>query len=529
MIKHPEASYHEAEIEDYEGHPLINALPVILSPEETANLLNCTPKVNEVEKTLPAHLRRHAIMRILDQFLYPTKTHLQLEQVISGMIRRGYLSRNIADASFQKTLDEANNLNLKPISQNAGNASLVSSVIGSSGTGKSTASEAILKSYPQVLFHPEYSHTQLVWLKLDSPHDGSVRHLCINFFRAVDQVLGTDYEQLYVKSGVSPERMIGNIATVVAIHSLGLLVIDEVQHLSTSKSGGSEKILNFFVTLANVVKVPILFIGTPNAVELFSPTMRSARRMAQFGSINWNRFERSEYNKSTDWERFLKRLWRLQWFTNPTPLTEPIKNLFWDYTQGIPHIAVILFYLAQTRAITINREVLDNEIFEKVYHQELSIIHPMIKALQSGRKEEILKYTDLDIPTDRFRTAPHSQSEEVIINTTDSDSLQTDKLQQLTSILVQTGIGEDIANLVATQAIEEKPDENVLGLVAHIQNLRNRNPSNNMPKRTKPKPLKPTYVDGDLRLLNKESTEEELYHALKQQGMIVDITEYLPS
>lgn len=160
MIKHQQAQYIPPEISDYAGHPLINALPPMMSLHDTATMLNRMPHIDEAEKKLPSHIRRHAMMRILDQFLYPTKAHFQLEQMLSGMIRSGYLSRNIADISHQHNLDEAAHTDFKSASRNAGNESLVSSVIGSSGTGKSTAVEAILRSYPQVIYHPDYQHTQ---------------------------------------------------------------------------------------------------------------------------------------------------------------------------------------------------------------------------------------------------------------------------------------------------------------------------------------------------------------------------------
>ena len=166
MIKLPLAEYREAEIREYEGHPLINALPPINSPQATAKMLGRFPSVDEAEKLLPAHIRRHAMMRILDQFLYPTKSHLQLEQMISGMIRRGYLSRNIAASDYHRNLDDVARTDFTAILRNAGNEALVSSVIGCSGTGKTTAIEAILRSYPQAIYHPDYQHFQIVWLKV---------------------------------------------------------------------------------------------------------------------------------------------------------------------------------------------------------------------------------------------------------------------------------------------------------------------------------------------------------------------------
>jgi hypothetical protein len=149
--------------------------------------------------------------------------------------------------------------------------------------------------------------------------------------------------------------MLGDIARVSALHSVGVLVIDEIQHLEKSRSGGVAKMLNFFVTLTNVIKVPVLFIGTPKALELFQPTMRSARRAAQFGSLDWGRFSRAE-NEGADgeWERFFKRLWKLQWFEHATPISQEMMDLFWEYTQGIAHIAVA--FLPQPGAGCCRRE-----------------------------------------------------------------------------------------------------------------------------------------------------------------------------
>ncbi len=83
---------------------------------------------------------------------------------------------------------------LQTTARNAGNEALVSSVIGCSGAGKTTAVEAILAGYPQTIIHSEYQHVQLVWLKVESPHDASIKSLCINFFRALDVALDNDGE-----------------------------------------------------------------------------------------------------------------------------------------------------------------------------------------------------------------------------------------------------------------------------------------------------------------------------------------------
>ncbi|SEF62758.1 ATP-binding protein [Vibrio hangzhouensis] len=527
MIKIHHAEYADPEIEDYRDQPLINALPLLNSPQDTAKALNRYPKVRDSEKTLPGYIRRHAMMRILDEFLYPTKAHMQLEQMISGMIRRGCLGRNIASSEYQRNLLDIDNIDFLAASRNAGSAALTTSIIGCSGTGKTTAVQAILDSYKhQAIYHPDYQHTQLVWLKIDCPHDGSAKSLCIHFFRSVDDAIGTDYEERYVKTRSSAESMLGDIARVCALHSIGILVIDEIQHLSAARSGGATKLLNFFVTLTNVIKVPVLFIGTPKALDLFSPTMRSARRASQFGSLNWNRFEHLAKNgKESEWDRFIKRLWKLQWFHTPTPLTNPMKSLFWELTQGVAHVAVSLFYLCQARAVVAGEESITFKLVNDVFNEELSIIHPMIKALQSGRKEEIVKYADLDLPANAIRII--GQADESVLSEPEViDEAAQGMLSELTKMLILMGLGEDIAPLTARQAIDEKPEEDLFGLVAHIKSLEDKPDLPSKLSTKKVKKLEPIFVNNDLRLLRGDKPMSTYSH-LKSEGMILDITPYL--
>lgn len=521
------AKYIGAEIKEYEGHPLINALPSINSPKDTAELIRRIPLVSPEEVALPAHIRRHAMLRIMDGFLYPTRAHLQLEQTISTMIRQGYLSRNIANKSYQETLNRTEKL--ADGSRNAGNEALVSSVIGCSGAGKSTAVEAILSGYPQVIMHPCYQHIQVVWLKVECPHDASIKSLCINFFRAIDEALDNSgqYEKQYVKPRANVEMLLGDFARIAALHSIGLLVIDEIQHLGRSCSSNvSDRILRFFVQLTNTIKLPILFIGTPKAYELFSPSMRSARRASQYGSINWNRFNTTDRTgKGSDWDRFFSQLWALQWFKSPQNLSDEVRALFWDYSQGIAHVAVTLFYLCQTRAVTIGKEAITRELVETVFNEELYMIWPMIRALQSGRDSEIQKYDDLEIPRANI-TQITALNESMEFNSRSNNiPIEQTKLSKLVNMLEQAGIGEDIAPTVAEQALSELPDASLFHLIAHINNLQNKEPEPPKKEKSKVIKLEPSYVIQDLRLM--VSNEGDTYEKIKSAGVVINLYDYL--
>ena len=205
-------------------------------------------------------------------------------------------------------------------------------------------------------------------------------------------------------------------------------------------------------------------------------------------------------------------------------------DLFWEYTQGIAHIAVALFYLSQARAVVAGREVIDRTLVTKVYQEELAMIHPMIAALRSGREATILQYADLDVPRESIRARSPLQSA-AHLESFDQErptEAKGSKRDSLVTILVQMGIGEDIAPTVAEQALSERPNDDLFELVAHIKHLEERKPAAPSPKvrsRTKEKPT-PVYLEDDLRLIRDDDPEES-YQSLKARGVVIEISSYL--
>src|SRR5690606_18051554 len=98
--------------------------------------------------------------------------------------------------------------------------------------------------------------------------------LCINFFQQIDRLLGTNYESKYVGSRTSADVLMGYIPMIANLHGLGVLIIDEIQNLSLAKSGGAQSLLNFFVTLVNIIGLPVILIGTMKALEILQGDFR---------------------------------------------------------------------------------------------------------------------------------------------------------------------------------------------------------------------------------------------------------------
>lgn len=400
-----QAVYQDTGVPAYKGNPFIEALPPLLEAfTQTRNLKSGTvPSFQDLNA--PRVVRSHSIARLSDDFFQPLNNHILLTEKISLMIRGGYVGRNPCTGDLQKHLQngyeriqkgDLNAFKFESVKSTA--QSMV--LIGCSGYGKTTSLIRTLSTYPQVIYHPNFNIEQVVYLKIDCSHNGSLKEICLNFFRALDQILDTNYEKQYGLKRYNIQALLTKMSQLANAHALGLLAIDEIQHLSRSKSGGSQEMLNFFVTMVNTIGVPIMLIGTPKAREIFEADFRSARRGAGFGAIFWEPLPEYIDNRlNPEWVAFTDNLWKQQLLNQRDEfLSDEIRHVWYDLSQGIIDIVVKLFVLAQLRAIAANKERITSKLLHQIYKEELKPVHPMLEALRSGNIEKISRYSDLIIP-----------------------------------------------------------------------------------------------------------------------------------
>jgi hypothetical protein len=258
-------------LQEHRDNPFIAALPALMSEQEVIASLSEEPYFDERERNYPDHLRRACIMRLNRHYFKPLKRHLTLESRLAQLLRMGYDGRNICDGSYLKHLHDNHerviHRNMLASANPAPSTATAMSLIGCSGIGKTETINRILRQYRQVIEHDEpYSFQQVVWLKLECPHMGSARQLCLDFFESMDRLLGTCYFRQFNRGNLDLlSTQMGRIATQ---HGLGLLVIDELQSLISGKNQDREKLLNFLLTLINKIGVPMLLIGTLAAIPL---------------------------------------------------------------------------------------------------------------------------------------------------------------------------------------------------------------------------------------------------------------------
>ena len=168
-----------------------------------------------------------------------------------------------------------------------------------------------------------------------------------------------------------------------------MLAVDEVQHLSLAK-GGSDAMLNFFVTLVNVIGLPVVLIGTSKALPILQGEFRQARRSSGHGDLIWNRMK-----KERTWTMFVKSIWEYQWVRNKVDLTAQMMDAIYEETQGIIVLAVILYVLLQEDAILSERETFDAADIQRVARKKMGLVQPMIDALRRNDQKLIDQYEDI--------------------------------------------------------------------------------------------------------------------------------------
>lgn len=528
-----EANYKEQLVKEYEGNPFIEALPPIFDKREVINKIAYYPQFDVREREYQSHLRLHLIQKLFTYF-QPLPAHLDLESRISRILRMGYAMRNPLTPKYVMELNDGYRdiLNEKITLNNENNYVTTSSgfsLIGVSGMGKSTVLSKILNTMPQVILHSNYKQkpfcmTQLTYLKLDCPFDGSLKALCLEYFSSVDRILSTNYFEKYSMARLSANAMLPIINQISRNLGMGLLVVDEIQNLSLAKSGGSEKMLNYFVSLINL-SLPVILIGTPKAMPILQGEFRQARRGQ--GDFVWDRLK-----KDDQWNLLIEGLWDYQWVKKPQALTAEINDILYDESQGIIDIAVKLFFMAQVRAISSRKETITSALIRKVAEENLKLVRPMLQSLKNGSIKSMSAYNDIMV-LDVSNFINNEQNQINLNNTIgqfrkvkeEKKNVQKVELKsEVTIKLLDLGFSEEEINKYLEQVITiEEADINKI--IRIMLDFLMKTGNNVNIEKKKSKRTKIAFKDeNDIRYIAKKCKKEEksIYDGLKNNSYIKD-------
>lgn len=538
------AKYNDHKLVEYKNNPLIEALPLILPPQEFVKVVEKLPEYIPQERDIDAHYRFHCIER-LSRYFDPQNKTVELQKVVCLLIMQGYLARNILKPTYARRSRQIGDAIKDGAGKNLDNYVNLSTsasgftLIGPSGMGKSTNLQNILSLYPQVILHPEYSTSQIVWLKVDCPHAGSLKGLCTDIFLGIDKLLGTHHFKKFGSRGNSEDFMLAQVAQIAHTHHLGVLVIDEMQNLVNARRN-KDDLLNFLVKLDNTVGVPVIRVGTNEAFPILQGNFRNARRGTGEGSVIWDRMLNDD-----EWSFFLEGLWEYQWTKTPTELSDEIIETFYYETQGIIDIAVKLYKMVQWRAISVGtEEIIDIDLIHQVAKDGLYLVKPMLDAIRSGDRDWMNKYKDIaPLDTTEYSKNCVSELEKRDLkearrlarkqqNNGHLSATQRHVILELLALGIEPAKAKECAEQVVISSEEETDIPSLvkqayaLALGGKIQETTatTTKVSNQKSKATsthKPK-AKPKYQENDIRQIveNAKKNETTAYEGLKSANII---------
>ena len=405
------AHYHIPAVAEHRENPFIEALPPTLSREAARAAMAWLPEYDDASRRA-ADIDREHMASMLSAIRKPVGVHIELHSRLSRLIRTGYVARNPMQPFFQRHIDArqdalavtgtakdilvtgAYRLGAGPRPCSTG-----LTFLGLSGIGKSAAIDMCLRLYPQMIVHSTYkqqpfSRTQITWLKLDVPPDGSILGLAERFFTAVDSLhealdVPTQYRKEYLTGKTTVQRVIPRMARLAAQHGLGVLVLDEIQDLNPR---GSRAILSFLVQLVNTVGIPVVLVGGIDALPILNEQFRQARRGASEGDLIVQRAERGK-----GWRDFCETLWTYQYTAHASPLTDECAEALYEVSQGITQYVVLAYKLAQIRAISTGIERVTPDVIASV-RDSLSQAAPVLDAIRRGNVEVLRRLGDVALP-----------------------------------------------------------------------------------------------------------------------------------
>ncbi len=518
---------------EYAGNPFIAMLPPLRSQKDFLQALKKAPVFDEKERSYPAFIRKHCIARLSNAFL-PQARQVDLAERVDLLLRQGYVGRNPLTHDYLNHLHngieriEAGSLDAPTVSP-VQNTARSFALLGCPGVGKTLAMNCVLGLYPQVINHTQsFRLKQIVWLRLEAPALGSLKQLCIDFFDAIDRLIGTDYVKRYA-THVGVEQMLPSMAQIAHIHALGALVIDEIQHLKAVKVG-AEALMKFLVKLVNTIGVPVVTIGTMGAMSIIQRSFSQARRSTGLGSLTWERMAPGPV-----WDSFVKELWKYQWTNMATELTPELNAALYDLCQGVTDLAVKLYMLVQLRMVGISElrkgqsEILTKALFQQVAREEFVLVQPMIEALRENDPIKCSKFDDLKSLNDHIglvlnRALGGGDNRETAaeaipspIKTNPDDTIE----QRLPMALTQLGVAQDVAKVLIEEALASTESKDPLVLLNKIIASLTASP----PKIKKPKAV-PAPAEAmpaeDLRRIVSEAGKANIsaYDALLAAGVI---------
>jgi hypothetical protein len=382
------ATYRKDVLEEHRNNPLITGLPPRFEPSEAHKRLKAIPTIPENELTLANKLE--LLTGLEKRIRIPTFHHIDLYQHLYARIVSGYESRNpTLPEIIEWTLDAADDDPVFDLDDEEDPTSTGTAVIGKTGLGKTATTISVFRRlFPQCIIHTKenFQDIQITYLIFDMPHNGTTRSLCLNFFKALDDALRlTDteesYHSYYSKIKTDDHTMLQKIHFLCRKHHVGSLVIDELQNLLVQPPKKRQIMLNFLDTLTNQSHVPIVKIGTSDALHLFKVKARNIRRKGK----TFEMLPYAEDNKY--WKELIDALFNFQFAIKPLPDTKENRACLYELTQGYPYAVLALWRELQIDAVNkgSKQKAISHKKIDDIWKTRFPLLRTVFRAIKHHR------------------------------------------------------------------------------------------------------------------------------------------------
>lgn len=394
------SKYYTADNSDYRGIPFVEVWPR-LTADHFGILMGTTAVITEAERGHDPVLRMQYAQRIFNIFL-PTEEQIDFALKLWNFILMGYEWRwrarqGVSSEGFSNFLDALASGKAIPNTVPFHRDSMWFAVcIGTPGTGKtSTSLSFLIKLSRGLLYHPQHGEVfQLLHVHLKAPKNAKEMGMALAIFDALrDVALKTNLPFPY-RTGSVPKTIPlikSAIRGICEALNLGLLIIDEVDHLFPGTQGLESEAMKFLTDLSNIIQVPTLLIGTWELLPKLGTQMPLARRSVGAPTAFYRRLP-----KDAVYVVFAMSVFSVQATTEHAEWNLEIEETFYEHTQGIHDLIVKLHALSQIAAVAEDVAKVDAAFIAKVARECMPAIAPCIKLLKEGRSEQDREVWDLE-------------------------------------------------------------------------------------------------------------------------------------
>lgn len=244
-------------------------------------------------------------------------------------------------------------------------------IIGASGIGKSSSiTRAVQLLTTEEIIEIKNPYSKIIpCVIVQTPFDSSVKGLLLEILRVVDEKLGSKYYSNALRTKSTIDMLIGAVSQV-ALNHIGLLVVDEIQHVVNHKNG--KTLIGCLTQLINNSGISIAMVGTPESAAFFTQAMQLARRAL---GLHYNAIPYGE-----EFYILCASLYRYQYVKKATPLDDAIVRWIYEHSNGNISTVVSLLHDAQEVAILDGSETLNLTTLRTAYQNRIAMLHPYISV-----------------------------------------------------------------------------------------------------------------------------------------------------